>query len=524
MKRPIGGRICARPKRAQTRRAYTLVEVLTAVLLTLILMLAVVSIFGAVGQGVNDVKATLEMTDELRAAEHQLQRDLDGLTVKVLPPRRPEAGDGVLEIIEGRLGPAVPVWTVARDEDSGNPDTTAGDFDDILLVTTHSRGAPFIGRFGPTTIESQDAEIIWFVRGRTLYRRVLLIAPQVRSQLDSNGNGVIEPSELGNQSFFNVCDVSARPAFDNAGNLTGWVPNTLGDLAKRENRFAHRVLGSDGFPYDARLWGQLALPTLCEMSHPNWMVGWSSRPQVTPLLQIDLWNTPHPWVDATGNPEVDRITGTLVGYDGPRIGQDAILTNVIAFDVKVWDPDAPVLRAVNDNGTPLNLTDDTSIASVTVLPGDAGYPLALAHCIEELGKQPANRNPAFLPITTGAYVDLNYAAYARSTYTVGSYSSLLSGPGQARSGLRQPTWGGVYDTWSLHYENNGIDEDGRLGVDQGTNGFDDDGNGIVDDPGEWETVPPYPVPLRGIQIEIRVFEPDSRQVRKVTVVQDFLPK
>ena len=38
------------------------------------------------------------------------------------------------------------------------------------------------------------------------------------------------------------------------------------------------------------------------------------------------------------------------------------------------------------------------------------------------------------------------------------------------------------------------------------------------------TSPPYPYPLRGIQVKIRVFEPDSRQVREVTVVQDFLPQ
>ena len=36
--------------------------------------------------------------------------------------------------------------------------------------------------------------------------------------------------------------------------------------------------------------------------------------------------------------------------------------------------------------------------------------------------------------------------------------------------------------------------------------------------------PPYPAPLRGIQVKIRVFEPDSRQIREVTVVQDFLPQ
>ncbi len=61
-------------------------------------------------------------------------------------------------------------------------------------------------------------------------------------------------------------------------------------------------------------------------------------------------------------------------------------------------------------------------------------------------------------------------------------------------------------------------------VGQGVNGFDDNGINGVDDADELRTSPPYPVPLRGIQVKIRVFEPDSRQVREVTVVQDFLPQ
>jgi hypothetical protein len=89
----------------------------------------------------------------------------------------------------------------------------------------------------------------------------------------------------------------------------------------------------------------------------------------------------------------------------------------------------------------------------------------------------------------------------------------------------------VYDTWSTHYENVGL-----YGLDttiyppgRSTNGFDDPGNsgvtnGIVDDDDEKITSPPYPAPLRGIQVKIRVFEPDSRQIREVTIVQDFLPK
>ncbi|TSA02782.1 MAG: hypothetical protein D4R77_12130, partial [Planctomycetaceae bacterium] len=60
-------------------------------------------------------------------------------------------------------------------------------------------------------------------------------------------------------------------------------------------------------------------------------------------------------------------------------------------------------------------------------------------------------------------------------------------------------------------------------VDQGTDGFDNNSNNLVDEAAERETSPPYPVPLRGIEIRIRCYEPSSRQVRQVTVRHTFVP-
>jgi hypothetical protein len=93
----------------------------------------------------------------------------------------------------------------------------------------------------------------------------------------------------------------------------------------------------------------------------------------------------------------------------------------------------------------------------------------------------------------------------------------------------------VYDTWSTHYESDGIDQeaiddpdlvnDSEAGVDQGTNGLDDNvGFGAIngtDDVGERETSPPYDVPLRGMQVKIRIYERDTRQIREATVTKNF---
>jgi hypothetical protein len=86
-----------------------------------------------------------------------------------------------------------------------------------------------------------------------------------------------------------------------------------------------------------------------------------------------------------------------------------------------------------------------------------------------------------------------------------------------------------YDTWALDYERDGINQDndnlaGTPLIDEGTNGFDDDNANGVDDVDERETSPPYPVPLRGVQIRLRVYEPDTRQLRQATVVADFTPE
>ncbi len=160
-------------------------------------------------------------------------------------------------------------------------------------------------------------------------------------------------------------------------------------------------------------------------------------------------------------------------------------------------------------------------------------------------------DPRYVPdptisVSFGAYVDLGYApwyvptAWNRSP-PLNLTESLFNGFGNLRSLLKGLTnQARVYDTWSTHYENVGLPgltlaqypAGGFPG--RSTNGFDDPGalddltpepaNGIVDDKNEKITSPPYPAPLRGIQVKIRVFEPDSRQIREVTIVQDFLPK
>ncbi len=514
---------------SRPRRGYTLIEILVATVLTLVMIGAVVRIFAQIGRSVADSRSTLEMTDQLRVASSALKSDLEDLTVRAWPPRHPESDEGHFEFREGPIGPDPNIgWGPEQtphawrpDPDNPNAmvaDLTVGDVDDILMFTTRSTSRPFTGRALVRlagggirrSAESQIAEVTWFVRGTTLYRRVLLVlpgfdadltTPGIQMQLDPDGNEVGSPYP----GFYANYDLSVH----RDGNRL--VANTLADLTRREYRFAHQSPG--GFPFHPHFaynwpepptltnWATLGLPTLRECSASNWNAGQVLPPMpLTPLAaprdRFDAWTNPYPFE------ELDPETGTHQLYydpNSPRVAEDVILTNVIGFDVKLFDPGAPVI------------TD----GDVVLSPGDPDYATYLG---------------TWSVLNYGAYVDLGYAPAYDDTTVAGAPQALFHrlnndspGPGP-RSGLER-----VYDTWSFHYEHDGMDQFGDTLVDMGTNGFDDTppgqvGYGVVDDPFEMETTAPYPYPARGIQIKIRVFEPDSRRVREVTVVQDFLPK
>jgi type II secretory pathway component PulJ len=477
-----------------------MIELLTATTLAVIMLIGIVTILGTVSRAVNESRAMLETADRLRAARNLLQKDLEGVTVTPKPPRRPEFQEGYFEYIEGPLGAAISPRNFAINTENGLPDDTVIDFDDILMFTTRRVDRPFIGRFdhpsSPSTIESRVAEVAWFVRGNVLYRRVLLVAPWSLSALDTNGNGLVDAADVGGRSIFDRYDISVRPVWDSNNTLLGWIPNNLGDLTNREARYAHWNVGTQQFPYEASVWGLLGLPTLEETSHPGWMSlsswpGLASMPfphasaaSGNPSFRTDMWLDPYLWAANLAPNLLDPKTGVLTDFRGPRVGEDVVLTNVIGFDVKIWDSDAVV--KIGPDGE-------------AIYPGDPGYAAA--------GSYAQN---------LGAFVDL------------GTGAGRFGGPGHPKSGLgalypngaSRPIPTLVYDSWSFFYEHDGRPQFGP-NIDLGTNGFDDDNNGVVDDANEMDTLPPYSEPLRAIRVVIRVFEPDTKQIRQVSIVQSF---
>jgi len=440
------------------RRGFTLVEVMIAMVVTMIIMLAISQLFKDVGDIVRNGRAVVEIAGQVRTVGSRLRLDLSQVSLQVRPWPDSGSGHGYFEYVEG----------ADRDErpnPATDPDTSLGDADDIIMMTCRSQGEPFVGTYNGNTIESQLAEVIWWTtlvdindtgnnpgvwdpgESYTLHRRVLLIRPDL-----NDANGVLSSTAVTDlASFYNSNDVSVR--FDHV--TSTFTANSLADLTKRENRFAHN-------PPDLTV---PASPTNAVFPFP---------------LDVALLNT--------------------FVQNGDQTGNDVVAVNVVSFDVRVYDPTAEVRS--DETITP------AVPGTIALIPGDPGW-LAATTVIGQ-----------------GAYVDLNYAGnsalsqFSGPTAFVDANGNGTFNPGE---GVADPT----YCTWSRHYEHDGLNQDGnRIAaiVDQGTNGLDDDNINGIDDSGERETTPPYPFPLRGLQVTLRVIDRSLGEVRQNTINSNFVPE
>lgn len=440
----------------------TLVELLVASALALVVMGAVASLFGVFGRSVKQSQSTINLGSLMRSAAWQLRQDLTGVTCPVVPWLSPETNAGYFELIEGPAGDT----TGAVDAQGQPTDSLAADTDDILAFTTQSLVGTFVGRFDGETIESPYAEVAWFCRpaanqplaGTTLYdlhRRQLLVVNYLgRSDLVNNALPV-GTDRAG-------CDISLRSGTI-AGQGTVLLPNSLGDVTRREHRFMR-----SGYSFTTATGSVRSVPAL-------------TFPFAFPVDAA----TKHAVAEAA----LDDTT---------REWEDVVLTNVIAFDVRVFDPRAVVRGAAGTDAR---------------IPGDFGY-------VAPDGPQSGDG--------MGAYVDLGWGGgtpVARTDQFPPAGRSAFQSAGVAVTAVPKritlPT--ATYDTWSRHYELNGVDDDGDGVVDEGVHGEDTDGDGWPEFADDAETSPPYPVPLRGLEVRIRCYEPASRQVRQITIRHSFVP-
>ena len=440
--------------------AYTLVELLIALTLSLLLLLGVAELFQRVGGSLNEARSSIRATTQLNEAAMLLRQDLSLIPESLATKPKdiiadgsvepPGDEDGYLEIIEGPDTILEHPYVNER----GDPDPTVGDVDDIIGFTVTNRAVPFRGVIRDEIVDRDSAEIVWFVRGNTLYRRVRLI-DDVTQKGNTNRLDPVETfaelhSTYPNPESGQFVTVSKDETGDGGGqrydavlykNDDGedewrWVTLlTLEDLARRARRFGHDGIFPNNFPhplYDTpnEDWRYLRMPLIEESDHwsgegiQDWkddsaklISSWKNSNSHLNDSPTDLWEQPYfcPGLLRKNN-------GSIIDADKnphrERAGEDVVLTNVLSFDVKVWCPDKKEFVDLGEEGTTW-----------------AGE-----------GNQPGLNHPP-----------------------------------------RLRTW----DSWTTEYKD------------------------------EADPLPPYTEPLEAIQITIRCFDPTSRIIKQVTVVHRF---
>lgn len=490
------------PNRFYKRRGLTLVELMVASTLGLLLVIGVLEAFRQITDSVTKGRATVQISGQLRNITNVMRADFQGITVQAVPNTAAGAGMGYFEIVEGIDNDFVitPPNTVPAAVDN-----LSGDTDDVIMFTSRRLDNPFSGRIegrllGSTRafeiIESPNAEIIYWLEPRN--------TEFLRDGLDNNGDGTAdEPIEgqLGLLSHNGMpLATLRRRALLIRPDLNG--PEGV-------------LMQPNGTPYPASSAAFfLNLNDISIRINPNGTISANSLADLT-LRQNRVAHIPAGVI----NNNVDAnfpypFSHTRVPFQsGVAMGEDVIMDQVIGFDLRVFDPDTLVLTAPTQD--------------VALTPSDPGYESALSSGARPVGK--------------GAYVDLGYAV----PYTLvnnGATLSFFSWQPRTKSQLSAVTLPGMitaknqqyfqfgnyrtYDTWTIEYERDGLDQNSNNLIEEGLDGIDNPNIGRygVDDNLEAETEPPYLYPLRGFQVIIRAFQNSQQQMRQFTVSHDFTPE
>ncbi|MDC0317662.1 type II secretion system GspH family protein [bacterium] len=350
-----------------------------------------------------------------------------------------------------------------------------------------------------------------------LYRRVLLIRPDLNlSETGSITAAAMGETSLGT-SVHQKCDLSVRRVLGANGLPTTQVAaNSLSDLSKPHNRFAHYRVVQNGFTSMPLL---VLGPPATILTRPG-NISPASSTVTTPTSRSGFLR-----------PEFILT--------GDRIGEDLVTNNALGFDIQIFDPDAR-FYTLNETVGPSDAGyRSTLISSDNIVPEsgefvDLGYPVLAGGSLrgwEDIAVDSRGALRGAIP-NPGSLVTYfsglkNVGGNAVSTYSDGMYKSgRVYANGNQIAGI-QP----VFDTFTSSYERDGFVQRLENGFmkwyapssapiepDLGANGLDDAPFHFgADDITERETLPPCPQKAEAVRVTVRLENPSLRFVRQASV-------
>jgi hypothetical protein len=345
-------------------------------------------------------------------------------------------------------------------------------------------------------------------------------------------------------------DLSVRKHWDAANSRFVLKTNSLGDLQRPENRFAHYSL-----PVNAN---QASLPILALTNEAN------SNGNYLAMTNLAMSGV---------NPNNDRgffpsafcrtnlVSAGNSTYTVQHTQEEIVASNVVGFDVRGYDSTATQLYTPGVDGLYGSLTDvNAPMAQKMAAAGERGYDDLIVGPSDP-GYAVMLKSGEVIAANFGTFVDLSWGFRVRNQLTNASGSthglapgvsiwwSALSGyePGSdvvvdsmVRSGkfsaafsVHQPT----FDTYSDYYESdgnaqaNGRSENGMVPyggtavvsttADHGIDGVDNNSNGVIDEEAERDTSPPYRYAIPAIQIKLRVQDATAGTLQELSMVHSL---
>lgn len=624
------GTVC-RPPRGAIRRpghprraGFTLIEMLVSVALVLLMMTLFASIFQLATSAMSTQRSLAENDQRDRLVLNALRNDLGRRTMKLVLPfaanedvTQPEAQltlrQGYFYIREGLPDDDTDdilqfTMAVQTGEDQlygvwGQRDPQTGQVGDLLMFllasgqrrygagddtstpytpnnSTNNYGIEGLAWANQPEFDdgaadvnhaaiSPRAEVSYFLRNGTLYRRVLLIrqpaspagATNGDPQDDQDGALNTEIFEAGGlngvfENFYSDADFSAyyAPLFNNSGNWIGGklkfhgaasLDNSGGgglvSLGNPKYRFGHSVF--TGLPRELADNGPAA--------NSNYFIGRFTQAETSSVPASDpsrgfgypgriSSNAPSPY-DLPGN--AANIPGRTLTYNpdtgaiaelpaGWRMAEDILMTNVQRFDIKVWDdgasfgPDDKAGRALFNDNSNFDANGNPIIDDL----GEVGWPGTDDGDFRDLGHNGSTgfyrnhldtlRNRYYSPVNQFRFDTwhprIDFYNTQHNTLTPDGdpdpppFRAALVGPDG------QPGWSGYNDDQDFRRDANGnfvLDING-------------DKIPLTDDLNEvgWPGSDDIALPLRAIQIKITFLEPTTRQLRDVTMWFPLTPE
>ena len=642
------------PAASEDRSAFTLVEMLIAMAVTLLMMAAIARGFAFVGERVKDSRGNLQLSADSSDITTRLRDELSRCTVDLTPNTGGPDQAGYFLYYDGPITDVTSSIFAAEDvPENPTPLSRYGDFDDYLAFTAvASPGTWFTGKvprylldrrsverlavnrdadtskhiaydpvdfpgnpWDPIVIRSRYAEIIYFSSPEysefvptpifadaetdglpdriRLHRRVLLIRPDLN--LEATGQLPIRPmsdalfmqadawptaTNTTVQSSANVndgwlygmagvhqqCDLSIRRVLASTGNVgeptNNVAANSLADLAKPHNRFAHVRA-----PLGGGLGNPTSMPVLAlgeRVSVLNRMTDGGSSVRISPpntgtvITPDGLSGFLRPEFILGSDKSHLKIASQAWGSH--RLGEDVVINNLLSFDVKIYDPSvrsftspSGLVVGPNDAGYREALTTAVADPAASTARGellggfvDLMYPVlaggALRGGIGPLDRITTDPSPVGLPID---FVVTPYSGLSTSNTTGASrYSNSLYRSGRiVNNGTSFRIFQPAFDTYTSYFEHDGIRQSrasaanegtlwrGTTGtdIDRGSDGLDSlglyaggqataDRRFSADDLGEHETQPPFLTPAEAIQVSVRLYNPSTRQIKQLSVI------